>query len=402
MQLSPDQKHALLAPYQIDSVRAFLPSEDPLEAVPSELGPWCEIANQLPKFLIANKIRHAIDNIDKAATASIATFIDKIDTKKNSNALERAMLAFSYIAHAYIWGESEPPKSLPAQLAVPWCKVAAKLERPPVLSYASYALHNWKRVDKSEPIALGNIALIQNFLGGADEEWFVLVHVDLEAKASGAISAILPALKAVSNNNADYLLECLKEIDKSLASMYATLERMLEHCDPYIYYHRVRPYIHGWKDHPLFPDGLIYEGVDGDKPKLLRGETGAQSSIIPALDAALGVVHDNDRMRHYLDEMREYMPPGHRAFIKTIEEGPSVREFVMGIAEHAKQLHDVYNNCINWMEKFRSKHLEYARDYIFMQAQCSPTNPSAVGTGGTPFMPYLEKHRDETAKHMLK
>jgi indoleamine 2,3-dioxygenase len=393
MQLNPEQKQSLLASYQIDWNRGFLPTVDPLVEVPKQLGPWCEIAQQLPKLLISNKVRQVVHN---TSTISIA--------ETNNAELERAMLALSYIAHAYVWGEPNPPKSLPAQLAIPWCQAASKLGRPPVLSYASYALNNWKRMDKDGPIALGNIALAQNFLGGADEEWFVLVHVDIECKAAGAISAILPALEAVKNKDAAYLEQCLNSIDESLALMYATLERMPEHCDPYIYYHRVRPYIHGWKDHPSFPDGLLYEGVEAfkGKPQFFRGETGAQSSIIPALDAVLGVVHDNDRMRYYLDEMRDYMPPGHRAFIKAIEDGPPVREFVTAAGSSHKQLHDVYNSCINWMEKFRSKHLEYARDYIFAQAQRTPTNPSAVGTGGTPFMPYLEKHRDETTQHLLK
>jgi indoleamine 2,3-dioxygenase len=178
---------------------------------------------------------------------------------------------------------------------------------------------------------------------------------------------------------------------------------MPEKCDPYIYYHRVRPYIHGWRDHPMFTEGLIYADVSdyNDKPQSFRGETGAQSSIIPSLDAALGVVHENDYMRHYLNEMRDYMPPKHRAFIEAIEKGPSIREFVINKMATNKSLEDIYNQCIHWMELFRTKHLEYANNYIFKQHESSHTNPHAVGTGGTPFMPYLQKHRDETAAHIL-
>ena len=33
-------------------------------------------------------------------------------------------------------------------------------------------------------------------------------------------------------------------------------------CDPYIYFNRVRPYIHGWKNNPALPQGLIYTGVN--------------------------------------------------------------------------------------------------------------------------------------------
>ena len=44
-------------------------------------------------------------------------------------------------------------------------------------------LDNWYRLDKDGPIDLSNIAMHQNFFGGADENWFVLVHVAIEAEA---------------------------------------------------------------------------------------------------------------------------------------------------------------------------------------------------------------------------
>ena len=60
---------------------------------------------------------------------------------------------------------------------------------------------------------------------------------------------------------------------------------------------------YGWKNHPALPDGVVYEGVaELPGPQRLRGETGAQSTIVPVLDALLGVAHAPDPLREYLDE----------------------------------------------------------------------------------------------------
>jgi indoleamine 2,3-dioxygenase len=293
---------------------------------------------------------------------------------------------------------------IPAPLAVPWHTAARRLGRPPVLSYASYALDNWRRVDPAGPIALGNIALLQNFLGGVDEEWFVLVHVEIEARAAPALVAIRAAQRGVAEDRPADVAHQLGAIADALRRMHATLLRMPERCDPYIYFNRVRPYIHGWKDQPALPNGLVYEGVAawGGRPRRFRGETGAQSSIVPALDAALGIEHRPDPLRPYLEEMRRYTPPEHRAFVEAIERGPSIRRHVLDRAPGHPGLREAYNACVRGLAEFRSLHLDYAASYIHRQAQRSPANPTGVGTGGTPFMPYLSKHRDETLEHEVR
>jgi indoleamine 2,3-dioxygenase len=370
--------------------RGFLPVTDPLRKLPQPFDAWESTALGLPKLFASDHLRRTIETLPPFPLQAIA----------GERELERAMVLLSYLGHAYVWGGAKPATQLPRVLAAPWHAVAQKLGRPPVLSYSSYALHNFYRLDPEREIECGNIALIQNFLGGIDAGWFILIHVDIEKKAAPALAALHPCIDAAESSDAERLQDLLQQVEASMGDMHSTLLRMPEYCDPYVYYHRVRPYIHGWKNHPDLPAGLIYDGVYGGQPQQFRGETGAQSAIVPALDAMLGVTHQEDVLRTYLMEMRTYMPPSHRAFIESLEARGPVRAFVERAARSS--LTQIYDACVERLHAFRRLHLEYAAAYIFRQAQTDGKNPHAVGTGGTPFMEYLKKHRDETAAHVLK
>ena len=243
---------------ELNHERGFLPLQDPLKRLPSAFDAWEELAQRLPKLFASDQIRATIADLPPFPAEAIG------DARER----ERAMLLLSYLGHAYVWGGSRPATILPARLAVPWHQVAESLGRPPVLSYSSYALHNFYRLNPVREIECGNLALIQNFLGGIDEEWFILIHVEIERKAGPAMAALRACLDAADEGDAERLEALLNEVDSSLRAMYATLRRMPEWCDPYVYYHRVRPYIHGWKNHPDLPDGVIYEGVEayGGRP----------------------------------------------------------------------------------------------------------------------------------------
>ncbi len=378
---------------KLDPQRGFLPEQDPLLALPPRFQVFDEVARSLPRLIPAGRVRASLEALPHFETEAL----------QDGASIRRAMMLFSYFGHAYVWGEACAARSLPARIAVPWVELANRVGRPPILSYASYALDNWRRIDPEGPIALGNIELLQNFLGGADEDWFILVHVEIEAIAAPALARLPAAQSAAAENRADLLTTQLEEIATALELMCGSLGRMPEWCDPHVYFHRVRPYIHGWKNHPSLPEGLVYEGVgeyDG-QPQALRGETGAQSGIVPCLDAALGIGHQPDPLRLYLDEMRGYMPPDHRAFLNLLEAGPSIREFVTRERDSLPDLAEAYDSCLQWLTRFRAIHLEYADVYIHSQANRDANNPTDVGTGGTPFMPYLEKHRAETLGHRL-
>ena len=379
--------------YPLKLTRGFLPESDPLAKLPAAFAVWEQAAAELPKWLLAKHIRRGLEKLP----------VFPVEQLRTPEQIERAMMILSFLGHAYVWGEPDPADILPAVIALPWYQVAKLLQRPPVLSYASYALANWRRLDADAPVELGNIVLLQNFLGGMDEEWFILVHVDIEAKAGSGLRAIGCAQQAVADENAGGVINALLQMKLSLTASCEVLDRMSEHCDPYIYYNRVRPYIHGWKNHPVLKQGLIYQGVEEyqGRPQFFRGETGAQSAIIPSFDAALGIVHTDDILSQFLKEMREYMTPEQRDFIDTVAQNAAIRQYVIDQQQHFPELKKYYNDCILLIERFRSTHIKYATQYIQKQHQVSLANPNAVGTGGTPFVDYLRKHRDETNLHLI-
>ena len=338
------------------------------------------IAKNLPKILANNQIESEVLNLETEKNISNLS-IDE---------LERAMLLYSYIGHGYIWGGTSIEKVIPKNISKTWYKISQKLDRPPILSYASYALNNWKLQDVNKPFDLENIRILQNFLGGMDEDWFIMIHIAIEHEAK----EILNNLKTYyldKNEDQSYLENALVSIKK----INQIMNRMPEKCDPFIYYNRVRPYIFGWKNNPATPNGVIYEDVEeyGGNPQLFRGETGAQSSIVPALDALLGVTHSNDPLKEYLDEMRLYMPKEHRNLLNDLDQW-SENNRSNSITEDSSVV--LSDEIIKEVHAFRNKHLEYARIYIHEQSLSNQNNSNVVGTGGTPFMKYLDKHLQET------
>lgn len=376
--------------------RGFLPARDPVVTLPECFAAWNAAAADLPRLLVSERVRDRVDALPPFETQAL----------NSTGELERAMTLLSFLAHAYVQC-GEMTNRLPARLAVPWVEVADRLGRPPILSYASYNLNNWRPLNGPQPawheITLDNIAIMQHFLGGKDEQWFQMVHIAIEAQATPGIAALAPMQQAVLDGDDDALIARLAELSAAIAAMQRTLERIPEKCDPYIYYHRVRPYMFGWKDNPGLPNGMFYDGVaeHAGKPVQLRGETGAQTATIYAFDGALGIRHDIDAFRAYLLEMREYMPPVHRAFIAQLEAGPNVRERVLARRGERPDLREAYNDCVQRLMDFRATHLGYAASYIAKHAQREAGNSTELGTGGTPFMRYLAQHRAATNAHLV-
>ena len=379
------RERGYLSHYEIDEI-----------TLPDQFGPIVEAAGNLSGLLTTGRIRHFLDQLPDPQIAEWAANAPEEEVRT-------AMVHYSFLVQAYVWGEATPPESLPANLARPMVAISDRLGQAPLLPYSGYVLDNWARLDKSAPVSLDNIYMYQNFAGGDDENWFVLVHVAIEAEAGVLLDNAARLVIAAKQGDGAEAERLLVEMNEAWERIYGHFARMPERCDPYIYFHRVRPYIHGWANNPALPGGgLIYEGVErfGGKPQALRGQTGSQSSIVPAMDALFQVGHSDDPLKSFLDELHQYRPVRHRAFIEDLAEQSTLRSFVERSGKAS--LKEAFNACLNQSARFRTRHLEYAASYIAKQAGSIAGNDPDVGTGGTPFMKYLKKHRDETQDNLIR
>ncbi len=169
----------------------------------------------------------------------------------------------------------------------------------------------------------------------------------------------------------------------------AALARMGEWCDPYVFYHRCAA---GWQAgrNP----GRCWK-AQGLPPQVLAGGSAAQSSLLQAVDAALGIAHAGAETGSFLRAMRRYMPPRHRAFVETAERASRVRTRA---ATGSAALRQAHTAAVAAMEAIRRDHLALVGRYI---VQPSRLGAAERGTGGTDFRRFLQQTRAETAAARL-
>jgi indoleamine 2,3-dioxygenase len=347
--------------------RAFLPPEDPLRHFgdDSEFALLDEIGHDLPSLLLDHGLRARARefHIPPLPPGDLALSV-----------LRLYYVRLGFLASGYINQVGDgPARTLPRNIAVPLCEICRRLNRPPILSYDGYALYNWKRFDPGGPIALGNIDTIQDFVHLYDEHWFILVHVEIEALAGTLLRAIAQTYDGLERNDQGAIDAGMAAVARTIWDQVGVLKRIPEKMDPALYYKTFRPYIR-------FFEGVIYEGVH-EAPMHFRGETGAQSSVVPTLVAFLKIPHRSSMLTEHLADMRRFMPAEHQAFLERVEAMPAIREVVRK---------DQFNEALEALATFREVHLGFAQRYIAQWVD------DPRGTGGTPYLQWLGQLIDET------
>jgi indoleamine 2,3-dioxygenase len=472
---APGLEHvkSILRKFDVDPFTGFMPSEDPLQRLPyARYHLWEDLGDDLPKLLGARlgQAREPLRQLPVLSTDKLVTDAE----------LRRAHLLLCLFAHAYVWGGESPLDVIPEGIAVPLWEVSEKLGVPPVLGHPNIVLYNWRRLDVNADLCMENFATLNNFFDGRDESWFYLITADVEAKGAPGIVPMMLAVDAIqrfneeiqvskstitdSNNQKEperyilanrgyemydvdqsddeeniiytnealtgelsvlrvsiFVTEQLKHVAKAILGMCESIAAMREGCHPFIFFHRVRPFLSGWKHNPTLPNGVIYQGVSTERFQFYGGSA-AQSALIPFYDITLGIDHDSTKSKDFLLAMRDYMIKPHREFLKYLESIACVRPFVLErLNELAKlekaesalngsqqellrilrSLRDSYDLAVAYMQRFRGGHIALVAEYIMaQQKQAIPkggleSTAGGKGTGGTDLMNFLKPLRED-------
>lgn len=360
-------------PYNIDSINGFLPGTPPLQSLPAQFNNWEQLAAEFSQLLNAGIFRSRAESMP---------VIDDISALKSPLELERAMLLLSCFGHGFVWQGYESAGYVPESIAIPWTRVAERLGRPPTLAHASLVLHNWKLLDTKGPVRLGNLGTLIQFHGGLDESWFYLVTTEIEATGAGVLGEFEPIETALGTNDFEQVERRLITVQQQLIQLNSILNRMYEHCDPYIFYNRIRPFLASF-------EGVEYRGCS-EIPRHYFGGSAAQSSLLQAIDAMLGIAHGERHARSYLIEMRKYMPQQHAAYIAVLEARAPLADRIAAHCGSTRARRD----CIQALTDFRQSHLEMVARYV--SSQSTQTGPGHTGTGGTDPMIFLKQVTKDT------
>ena len=349
--------------------------------------------SQLSEKLHSRELREAVHALPQVE------FSEK--TLHSDEEWQRALVVLSFLFQGYMWqdGEAGLPSKMPALLSVPFHRVTERIGVPLVGVYAAGVLYNWHLLDSAKPIELENAHANVTYTGTEDESWFYMVTVQVELEAVPTLKAIWNGKTAQAEGNTTALIGHLAVVESTITALQRTLSRMSERCTPKAFFVDIRPFFAGTRGLNVFPDGMIYEGVDS-QPRKYYGSSAGQSSAIRAIDVFIGVEHSGPEAE-FITAMEDYMPRKHRHFLHQIAQQPPLRQYV--IESRNEELIQQFNAVVEAFVRYRSYHITVVTRYIVNQrAHSVNASLDMKGTGGTDFMKFLKKVRDNTKAMMIR
>jgi indoleamine 2,3-dioxygenase len=281
---------------------------------------------------------------------------------------------------------------LPANIAVPFTKLAEKAGAYPFLEYSNgYVGTNWKLADPKKPMDPENILLLRQFEGGRDEFWFMAIHLSMAQHSAELVRVTRRLLKAAEAKDRANFIQGLKDLLAVNKKINYEMDRMWEQNRP-AEYNNYRTFIMGSKNQPMFPNGILYEGVSKER-KFYRGESGANDSIVPTLDNLLEVTAElpNNSLTEILKDFRQYRPKDHNDWLSWVEtkaRSVGIKKFAM--EDPTSSVLMLAN--LDRIAEFRERHWRFTKEYIIKHSK------HPVATGGSPITTWLPNQLSSVLK----
>ncbi|KAI9368287.1 hypothetical protein BJX61DRAFT_231347 [Aspergillus egyptiacus] len=407
-----------LDPFTITTSTGFLPYLTSPTTLPDAFKPLASLLARLPVVKGDGKPGLLATYSLGPAVLELPDLTDEVDnvtTADGSPDLYTIMALFrdySFVASAYLlepcwkaWrtnpehGYGLGRDILPKAVARPLYRCAQILNIPPFMSYAaSYALFNYTLDDPSKGLVYSNLRLVRAFERGLDpgssEAGFILTHIDMVKDTPGLIRGALQVIDTLQQRGSRSAVnDGFREILASMEKIEAGMEDMWSNSKPSEYL-SFRVFIFGITSQSMFPKGVIYDGVEENKPLFFRGESGANDSIIPLLDHLCQIPMPETPLTRILHEFRAYRPLPHRTFlthIRTKAEELGVRDFATQDTETAI----LFLRTLNHVRSFRWRHWLFAREYIIRRT------PHPTATGGSPIVTWLPNQLSAVMEMMI-
>jgi len=267
-------------------------------------------------------------------------------------------------------------------------------------------------------------------MGTEDERGFAVIHIQLEALTHKLILAarmIIDSAEAMAtrvgtpdgpsrNSVLDQLRSGLHMHADTFRRICEIQHEMWTRSAPSGYLN-LRTFIYGVEgntgENKMFPAaGLGYEFEDGVTYLKPRGESGANSSIVPGADTLFGVcyAYPKNQLTKYLSELRSYRPLLQRDYLRLL--GDAVTRFdivditpgetadgkdameVGGILASDPVTKFLWLLNVSQIRSFRLRHWRQVKAYIHANSR------APVATGGTPITSWLPNQLGATLQLM--
>ncbi|KAI1379306.1 indoleamine 2,3-dioxygenase family protein [Hypoxylon crocopeplum] len=395
-----------LPAFMVSTTRGFLARMDPIVALPPEFDAVETLLQAMPVRTQSGKPGLlATGQLGDAVLGSLPDLSDQVEKYRDNLPIMNALYRdYSFLASAFLlepchmrFIKGEPyglgRSFLPSQLSLP--------------------------INPDAGLEYSNLSLIRAFEHGLDpmssEAGFVLVHVDMVKNSGPLVHGTMACLQALANSDHLSAQQQRKAFNDGLCTIVdamqkvnTVMETMWMKSKPRSYT-SFRTFIFGITSQSMFPDGVVYEGVNNGKPLSFRGESGANDTMIPLMDNFLQIQMPETPLTEILQDFRDYRPSNHRQFlveVKKCAEELCAKDFALavGTERHSsmtgddmnlvKQSRGLWLQALNQVRDFRWRHWCFAREYILKQT----SHPTA--TGGSPIVTWLPNQLQAVMEEM--